>query len=94
MAYRELGMIELREVVRRWLAGDGFRAIGRATRIDRKTVARYVWAAVAVGLRRSGPRPRTSKSPPCGTSSRGTRRQPRARRCRRWRRTASRSARG
>ena len=30
MAYRELGMIELREVVRRWWAGDGFRAIARS----------------------------------------------------------------
>ncbi len=55
MAYRELGMIELREVVRRWRAGDGFRAIARATRLDRKTVARYVRAAVAVGLTRGGP---------------------------------------
>jgi transposase len=57
MAYRELGMIELREVVRRWQAGDGFRAIARATRIDRKTVARYVRAAVAAGLTRGGPSP-------------------------------------
>ena len=57
MAYRELGMIELREVVRRWWAGDGFRAIARATRIDRKTVSRYVRAAGAVGLTRGGPLP-------------------------------------
>jgi len=57
MAYRELGMIELREVVRRWQAGDGFRAIARAARIDRKTVARYVRAALAVGLMRGGPLP-------------------------------------
>src|SRR3970040_2374316 len=57
MAYRELGMIELREVVRRWQAGDGFRAIARAARIDRKTVARYVHAAGAVGLTRGGPAP-------------------------------------
>ena len=57
MAYRELGMIELREVVRRWGAGDRFRAIARATRIDRKAVARYVRAAVAVGQTRGGPAP-------------------------------------
>lgn len=57
MAYRELGMIELREVVRRWQAGDGFRAIARGTRIDRKTVARYVQAAGAIGLVRGGAPP-------------------------------------
>jgi hypothetical protein len=48
MAYQELGMIELREVVRRWRAGYWFRAIARATPLDRKTVARYVQAALAV----------------------------------------------
>jgi hypothetical protein len=31
MAYRELGMVEIREVLRRWLAGDGLRAIARGT---------------------------------------------------------------
>jgi hypothetical protein len=25
MAYREVGMVEVREIVRRWLAGDGLR---------------------------------------------------------------------
>jgi hypothetical protein len=57
MAYRELGMVEIREVLRRWLAGDGLRAIARGTGVDRKTIAKYVRAAAAVGLQRGGPLP-------------------------------------
>ena len=57
MAYRELGVIELREVWRRYSAGDGVRAIARGTGVDRKTVAKYVVAAVAVGLHRGAPSP-------------------------------------
>ena len=57
MAYRELGVIELREVWRRYSAGDGVRAIARGTGVDRKTVAKYVAAAVAVGLHRGAPSP-------------------------------------
>jgi hypothetical protein len=37
MAYRGLGMVEVREIVRRWLASDSIRAIARATGMDRKT---------------------------------------------------------
>jgi len=55
MAYRELGMVEVREIVRRWLASDSIRAIARATGMDRKTITEYVRAAVAVGVERDGP---------------------------------------
>jgi hypothetical protein len=55
MACRELGVIELREVLRRFWLGDGLRAIARGTRIDRKTVAKYVSVGLAVGLQRGGP---------------------------------------
>jgi hypothetical protein len=57
MAYREMGMVEVREIVRRWLAGDGIRAIARGTGRDRKTVRAYVRAAVAVGVARGGAPP-------------------------------------
>jgi len=57
MAYRELGVIELREVWRRYSAGDGVRAIAQGTGVDRKTIAKYVAAAVAVGLSRGAPPP-------------------------------------
>ena len=57
MAYRELGVIEVREVWRRYCAGDGVRAIARGTGVDRKTIAKYVAAADAVGLSRGDPPP-------------------------------------
>jgi transposase len=54
MAFREVPMFEIREVLRLWLAGEGLRAIARLARVDRKTVRRYVAAAQAGGLRRAG----------------------------------------
>jgi hypothetical protein len=57
MAYRELGVIEIREVLRRFCLGDGVRAIARATGSDRKTVAKYVAAARAAGLAPGEPGP-------------------------------------
>jgi hypothetical protein len=44
MAYRELGMVELREVIRRWHGGAGVRAMARGTGMDRKTIAHYLRA--------------------------------------------------
>ncbi len=57
MTYRELGMVEIREVLRRRLTGHGLRAIARGTGVDRKTIAKYVRAAAAVGLQRGGSLP-------------------------------------
>lgn len=57
MAYRELGMVEVREILRRWLGGEGVRAIARALGVDRKTIAAYVQAAVAMGVQRGGTPP-------------------------------------
>lgn len=50
MGYREVSVIEIREVLRRWLRGEGYRAIDRNTGVDRKTVRRYAEAAMAAGL--------------------------------------------
>jgi transposase len=52
MAYRELGVIEIREILRRYCLGEGLRAIARGTGSDRKTIAKYVAAAVGAGLQR------------------------------------------
>ncbi len=54
MAFREVPMFEVREVLRLWLGGEGFRSIDRLTRVDRKTVRRYVEAAVAAGITKDG----------------------------------------
>ena len=50
----EVSVIEVREVLRAWLAGSGFRTAGAQAGVDRKTARRYVAAAVAAGLDRDG----------------------------------------
>jgi transposase len=50
MAFREVPMFEIREVLRLWLGGTGLRAIARLCRVDRKTVRRYVAAGEAAGV--------------------------------------------
>jgi transposase len=54
MAFREVPVFEVREVLRLWLAGHGLRSVERLARVDRKTVRRYVTAAVELGLLRDG----------------------------------------
>ncbi|MGH3118660.1 MAG: IS21 family transposase, partial [Gaiellales bacterium] len=54
MAYREVSVFEIKEVLRLWLRGEGYRAIDRLSGVDRKTVRRYVEAAIDVGLARDG----------------------------------------
>lgn len=50
MAFRELHVIEIREIIRLWTLGVAIRAIARQTSADRKTVRRYINAAQKVGL--------------------------------------------
>lgn len=47
-------MIEVREVLRAWLAGAGLRKVAEQAGVDRKTARRYVEAAQAAGLVRAG----------------------------------------
>ena len=54
MAFREVRVFEVREVLRLWLRGEGLRSIERLAAVDRKTVRRYVEAAVGLGLVRDG----------------------------------------
>ncbi len=54
MAFREVRVFEVREVLRLWLLGEGLRAVERLAGVDRKTVRRYVEAAVGAGLVRDG----------------------------------------
>ena len=54
MAFREVAVIEIREVLRCWLGGQGLRTAGERAGVDRKTARRYVEAAVAAGLVREG----------------------------------------
>jgi transposase len=50
MAFREVSVVSIKEVLRLWLTGHGVREIARLGQVDRKTVRRYVAAARAVGL--------------------------------------------
>lgn len=54
MAFREVRVFEVREVLRLWLRGEGLRGVERLAGVDRKTVRRYVTAAQAQGLVRDG----------------------------------------
>lgn len=47
-------MIEIKEVLRLWLAGHSLREVTRLAGLDRKTVRRYVQAAEAAGVAREG----------------------------------------
>ena len=55
MPYRELTMIDVKEVLRRWQAGHSARKIEKETGTDRKTVARYAKYAAELGLPRDRP---------------------------------------
>lgn len=50
MAFREVTMLEVKEVLLRWKKGEGVAPTARHAGVDRKTVRRYVEAAKAVGL--------------------------------------------
>ena len=55
MSFREVSVIEVRDVLRLWLAGDrGERPIAALTGLDRKTVRRYIAAGLDCGLVRDG----------------------------------------
>lgn len=54
MAYREVDMLEVKEVVRLWLGGMGLKAIARRLGRDPKTVRRYVRLAEEEGLKPGG----------------------------------------
>jgi Mu transposase, C-terminal domain/Integrase core domain len=52
--FREVPVHEVREVLRLWVRGESQRCVGRLAGVNRKTVGRYVAAAVEVGLRQDG----------------------------------------
>src|SRR6266571_7531001 len=54
MAFREVLVTQMREVLRAWLAGAGKRPAARRAGVDVKTAARYIRAAQAAGLARGG----------------------------------------
>jgi transposase len=54
MAFREVSVVQIKEALRRWLKGEGERPIAHGVGVDRKTVRRYIAAAIELGVNRSG----------------------------------------
>ncbi len=52
MGFREVSVVEVREVLRAWLEGLGLRKVATRAGVDRKTARRYVEAAQAAGMTR------------------------------------------
>lgn len=51
MAYREVGMMDIDQVIRRWLSGERIRAVARSTGLDRNTVRRLIRFGQEAGLK-------------------------------------------
>jgi transposase len=57
MPYREVRVVDLKEALRRWLAGEGIRATARNTGLDRNTIRPLLRAAGLCGLKPGDPFP-------------------------------------
>lgn len=53
VGFREVSVVEIKEVLRAWLEGAGLRTVAQRAGVDRKTARRYVVAAQEAGLERS-----------------------------------------
>lgn len=60
MAFREVPMVEVKEVLRLWLAGVARKRIAARLGLDPKTVRRYVRTAERVGIGRASSTRRSS----------------------------------
>lgn len=54
MAFREVLVTQVKEVLRAWLGGAGKRPAARRAGVDVKTAGRYIRAGQAAGLARDG----------------------------------------
>jgi len=52
VGFREVSVVEVREVLRGWLQGAGLRTVAERAGVARKTARRYVAAAQEAGLQR------------------------------------------
>lgn len=57
MAFLEVHMVQVREIIRRWQAGENKMAIGRASGVSARTVGRYIEAAASLGVSQDGEPP-------------------------------------
>jgi len=59
--YREVGLMQVVEILRRWQAGDSARTIARATGAARNTVGKYLEEAQRLGIERQGAPPEETR---------------------------------
>lgn len=57
MGFREVGLMQVADVLRRWQAGDSARTIARSSGLARDTVGKYLHEAQRLGLTAAGPPP-------------------------------------
>ena len=57
MAYREVSRVEIKEIIRRWQAGNSQRRIAAGAGLSRDTVRKYLAAVQLEGIARDGPAP-------------------------------------
>ena len=57
MAYREVSRMEIKEIIRRWQAGESPGRIAFGTGLSRNTVRKYLAATETQGIARDGPTP-------------------------------------
>src|SRR2546425_1063388 len=51
MAYREIGMMDIDQLMKGWLSGEKIRAVARSTGLDPKTVRRLIRLGQQAGLK-------------------------------------------
>jgi transposase len=54
MAFREVSVVQVKELLRRWIHGDGERPIARGVGVSRTTARNYIAAALELGVDRDG----------------------------------------
>ena len=64
--YREVGLMQVVEILRRWRAGESARTIAQAMGLARNTVGKYLREARRLGSRHRARHRRTSNSSPSG----------------------------
>jgi transposase len=92
--YREVGLMQVVEILRRWQAGDSARVIARGMGLARDTVRKYLREARRLGLTAHGPAPTNEQivalsrlsqtAPPARTAPRAIQLEPHQQQIARW----------
>lgn len=94
MGFREVGLMQIADILRRWQAGDSARVIARGSGLARDTIGKYLREAQRLGLSPEGPRPTNEQllalarlgqtAPPARAAPRAAQLEPYRERIARW----------